>query len=64
MAVIKSIKPYISKKRMERIEAHCEQLNSEEIVERYVALVSARLARDHVIRIQPLKKEDSGDQTA
>ena len=64
MAVIRSITPYISRQRIERIEAHCTKINSEEMVERYIALVSARLARDHVIRIKPLKKEDDGEQTA
>lgn len=64
MAIIKTITPYISRKRMGRIEAHCRKIGSEEIVEGYIALVSTRMSRDNKIEIKPLRKDKDGEQTA
>jgi len=63
MAIIKTITPYISRNKIERIEAHCRKIDSEEIVERYLALISTRMSRDSRIDIKSFKQESSSEQT-
>lgn len=64
MAIIRTITPYISRNKIERIESHCRKIDSEEIVERYLALISTRRPRDNRIEIKPLKQDGSGEQSA
>ena len=64
MAIIRTITPYISRNKIERIESHYRKIDSEEIVERYLALISTRRPRDNRIEIKPLKQDGSGEQSA
>ena len=62
MAVIKTITPYISRKKIDRIEAPCREIDSEEILERYIALISTRLSRDNTVEVKSLKQDRSVEQ--
>lgn len=59
----KVIKLEFSGKRVEKIEYHPRKINSEEVVQGFIALVSAHQSSNQTIELKPPAQDEDGENS-